>query len=192
MMTKKIFWTDPYLTELDTTIKSVSGNVITVNETIFYAFSGGQESDHGSIGGYPVIEAKKNDREIFYTLPEGHGLSVGDAVKILIDWQRRYKLMRLHFAAEIVLELVCQRFPDIVKVGAHIAQDKSRIDFEWAQNISSYLLELEKAAQQIIDSNQEIISAFSDENQERRYWKIREFSQFLAEALTSNAPPKWV
>ena len=29
----------------------------------------------------------------------------------------------------------------------------------------------------LIDSNQEIISAFSDEDNERRYWKIKEFSQ---------------
>ena len=65
--------------------------------------------------------------------------TLGEAVKICIDWERRYKLMRLHFAAEVVLELVCQRFPDVVKVGAHIAQDKSRIDFEWSQNISPFI-----------------------------------------------------
>lgn len=104
-------------------------------------------------------------------------MQVGDPVKITIDWEKRYQLMRLHFAAEIVLELVCQRFPDVVKVGAHIAQDKSRIDFEWSQNISPFIPALQEAAQQIIDSDQAIISAFSDEVMERRYWKIQEFSQ---------------
>ena len=49
-MVKKIFWQDPYLTELNTTVHSVAGNQVTLNETIFYAFSGGQESDAGSIG----------------------------------------------------------------------------------------------------------------------------------------------
>lgn len=85
--------------------------------------------------------------------------------------------MRLHFAAEVVLELVCQKFPDVVKVGAHIAQDKSRIDFEWSQNILPFISDLQQAAQKIVDSNQEIISAFSDESNERRFWKINEFSQ---------------
>ena len=37
-MTKKVFWQDPYLTELDTTVKTVQGNQITVNETIFMLF----------------------------------------------------------------------------------------------------------------------------------------------------------
>ena len=96
---------------------------------------------------------------------------------MVINWERRYKLMRLHFAAELVLELVCQRFPDVIKVGAHIAEDKSRIDFEWNQNISPFINSLQQEAQNIIDSNQEIISAFSDESTQRRYWKINEFSK---------------
>jgi alanyl-tRNA synthetase len=176
-VTQKIFWQDPYLTELDTIVQTIHGNKITVAETIFYAFSGGQESDYGTIGGYKVLEAKKDDKEIFYTLEDNHNLKIGDPVKMTIDWDRRYRLMRLHFAAEIVLELVCRRFPDIIKVGAHIAQDKARIDFEWNQSISPFIVSLQEEAQKIIDSNQEIISAFSDENNERRYWKINEFSE---------------
>lgn len=150
---------------------------VAVKETIFYAFSGGQESDHGTIGNYPVLEAKKEGKEIFYTLAEGYQLRVNDPVKISIDWQRRYQLMRLHFAAEVVLELVCQKFPDVIKVGAHIAADKARIDFQWNQNISSFIPSLQQDAQKIIDSDQQIISAFSDAVDERRYWKINEFSQ---------------
>ncbi len=176
-MTRKIFWQDPYLTELNTTVKTVKGNIITVTDTIFYAFSGGQESDRGFIGGYQVLDAQKDGVEIYYTLQEDHTLQVGDLVKMCIDWERRYLLMRLHFAAEVVLELVCQKFPEVIKVGAHIAQDKSRIDFQWDQNITPFIESLQKEAQDIIDSDQEIISAFSDEKNERRYWKIKEFSQ---------------
>ncbi len=146
-------------------------------ETIFYAFSGGQESDYGTIGGYKVLEARKHGKEIFYILEDNHNLKVGDVVKVVIDWDRGYKLMRLHFAAELVLELVCKHFPDVIKVGAHIAEDKARIDFEWNQNISPFINSLQQEAQNIIDSNQEIISAFSDESTQRRYWKINEFSQ---------------
>lgn len=176
-MTKKIFWQDPYLTELNTTVKSVDRNHVTVHETIFYAFSGGQESDHDAFNGFEVLDAKKIDKEIIYTLEDHHNLNVNDKVKIVIDWQRRYQLMRLHFAAEIVLELVCQKFPEVVKVGAHIAQDKSRIDFEWDKNISPFLSMLQQDVQNIINTNQEIMSAFSDEINERRYWKINEFAK---------------
>jgi Ser-tRNA(Ala) deacylase AlaX len=49
---------------------------------------------------------------------------------------------------------------------AHIAQDKARIDFEWDGNISKVLPDIQKEALRMIEANQEIISAFSDEVQE--------------------------
>src|SRR5687767_4593476 len=111
----KRFWQDPYLTRLETEITSLSGQEVTVAETIFYAFSGGQESDAGTIANYPVLQARKDGKEILYTLEPTHTLQPGDPVTILIDWERRYRLMRLHFAAEIILELVYQTLPSIQK-----------------------------------------------------------------------------
>ena len=105
-MTRKIFWENPYQTHLETEVTTVSDDIITLKETIFFAFAGGQEGDRGSIGGYHVIEAHKSGREIFYSLPDNHDLAVGGRVAVEIDWDRRYKLMRLHFAAEVILELI--------------------------------------------------------------------------------------
>ncbi|MFZ6864793.1 hypothetical protein ACO0K7_19395 [Undibacterium sp. Ji67W] len=135
-MAKKIFWSDPYCTQLMAQVSKVSGAEIQLDATIFFAFSGGQESDHGTIGGLPVIAARKQERGIIYTLPDDHGCYVGQQVLIEIDWVRRYRLMRLHFAAELVLELFYQTLNGVDKVGAHIAQNKARIDFAWPQSIA--------------------------------------------------------
>ncbi|MFC0187149.1 hypothetical protein ACFFJY_02560 [Fictibacillus aquaticus] len=176
-MVKKLFWQDPYATELNTCLKSVNGNEITVDQTIFYAFSGGQESDAGTIGGHSVLQARKDGHEILYTLEEGHGLQPGDQVTMKINWDRRYKLMRLHFAAEIILELAYRNLEGIEKVGAHIAEDKSRIDFIWDENISKSFPLLDKEAHEIIEADHEIISDFSDEAEGRRYWEIEGFAK---------------
>lgn len=176
-MTHKTFWDDPYLTELETRITSVNGAVITCAETILYAMAGGQESDVGTIGGYPVLDAHKDGLEILYTMPDDHALKVGDSVLMTIDWERRYALMRLHFAAEIVLELAYQNIPTIEKIGAHIAQDKSRIDFVWGKNISAYFPMLEAKAADLIRGDHPIISTFSDPAQERRTWEIDGFAR---------------
>ena len=176
-MTNKLFWQDPYRTSLDTCIASVEGDQVTLEETIFYAFSGGQESDAGTIGGRTVLEARKNGGDIRYMLEPGHGLKPGDTVRIEIDRARRRKLMQLHLAAEIILELAYQNLPGIQKIGAHIAEDKARIDFEWPENISSLFPMMQEKAGALIAADHPIVSAFSDEAGQRRYWEIDGFAR---------------
>ena len=127
-MTRKVFWENPYLTVHDTTLDSVQGPEVTVRSTILYAFSGGQESDAGTIQGRPVLRARKEGPQIFYTLAPDHGLEPGQAVRLEFDWTRRYRLMRLHFAAELVLELVGRALEGVRKIGAHIAEPAANSD----------------------------------------------------------------
>ncbi|MBV8762148.1 MAG: alanyl-tRNA editing protein, partial [Deltaproteobacteria bacterium] len=77
-MTRKHFWTDPYARTHETRVASVAGPAITVESTIFYAESGGQESDAGTIGGRRVLRADKRDRDIVYTLDDAAGLAADD------------------------------------------------------------------------------------------------------------------
>jgi Ser-tRNA(Ala) deacylase AlaX len=178
MTTEKIFWSDPYQTELIATVTSVNGTVVTLDKTIFYAFAGGQESDRGAIHGFKVFKAeKRDDKEIYYTLEDGHDLKPGDEVIVEIDWSRRYRLMRLHFAAEIILELVYQRFNRPEKLGAHIAEDKARLDFNWEGSISRIFPLLEQKANELINADLPIKSEFSDRDNERRYWEIEDFGK---------------
>lgn len=176
-MAEKVFWTSPYLTELEVIVQTVKDNEITVNRTIFYALSGGQESDAGTIGGYKVIQAKKDGHDILYTLEDGHTLRAGDNVKMVIDWERRYRLMRLHFAAEIVLVVVSDRLPGIEKIGAHISQDKARIDFFWPESLSPLFPQFEEKAHAIIRADYDIASEFSDVSNGRRYWEIKDLAK---------------
>lgn len=176
-MTKKLFWEDPYRTSLDTVMDRVEGNFVFLRETIFYALSGGQESDGGTIGGYPVLEAKKTGPNIAYVLSGSHTLKPGDPVRIEIDRDRRYRLMQLHFAAELILELSYQTLTGIEKIGAHISQDKARIDFFWPENISCHFPGLISKANELISQNLPVISAFSDPSLEKRYWEISGFAR---------------
>lgn len=176
-MTVKQFWIDPYQTELTTTITHIDGNQIQLSETIFYAESGGQESDTGSIDGHEVVKAEKAGKSIIYTLACAADFHIGQSVLVKIDWPRRYSLMRLHFAAEVVLELFYKALPNLEKMGAHISDTKSRIDFEWPESISSMLPDIQAQAQLLIDADLPIEKGFSDEQAERRYWKLDDFAQ---------------
>lgn len=174
-MLRKVFWEDPYLSHLDTEVATVDGEAVTLAATIIYAFSGGQESDHGVIGGHAVLEARKSGSDIIYTLPPGHGLTPGQRVATAIDWERRYRLMRLHFAAEIVLEIVYRDLGPIEKIGAHIAVDKARIDFARAAPVTPQLPDLTARANAVIAADLPVTSAFSDAARGRRYWQVAGF-----------------
>jgi len=176
-MTEKLFWDDPYLTGLDTTVTAVDGDAVTLASTVFFAESGGQESDEGTIAGIPVLEARAVGTDIRYILPEGHGLVVGDEVRVQIDKKRREKLMRLHFAAELVLELVGRERPGIQKTGAHISPGKARLDFATGENIADLFLPVLTQLAHLVDQDLEIVSAFEDEATQRRYWEIAGFAR---------------
>ncbi|MFK8012235.1 MAG: hypothetical protein AB8B80_09360 [Marinicellaceae bacterium] len=176
-MTVKLFWKNPYQAELSTSISAVDGSVIKLHETIFFAFSGGQESDYGRIANIPVKEARKVGHEIEYTLAKKCDLTVGDKVTVNIDWQRRYQLMRLHFAAELILEIMYAQLKGSEKIGAHIAQDKARIDFLWHENINPLLPNILKQAEAIIQSDVAIIKDYSDKENQLRFWQIPGFAK---------------
>ncbi|MFM7345685.1 MAG: alanyl-tRNA editing protein [Tagaea sp.] len=179
-MTEKLFWREPYATTNDARIVRVDGAWVQLDRSVFFAESGGQESDEGTIAGRPVREARLfDDGRLAYRLDTDHGLMVGTAVAVEIDETRRRALMRLHFAAEIVLELAGAAFPGIVKIGAHIAPDKARIDFLWATTLAPALPALQAEANALVAADRPIATGFEpgSESAERRYWEIAGFAR---------------
>lgn len=173
---RKVFWDDPYQTSLTTKVKAINGNQVLLDETIAYSFSGGQESDKAYINKLLITGSTMDKDLIYYSLPDNHGLTVGDEVCMTIDWDRRLKLMRLHFAAELVLEIVTQEY-HLEKIGAHIAETKARIDFRWDQNIKTIFDFILNKYNQIIKANVPIYTGYTDIANQRRFWKIDGFAQ---------------
>ncbi|MFI4937954.1 MAG: alanyl-tRNA editing protein [Candidatus Berkiellales bacterium] len=173
---RKVFWDDPYQCKLTTRVNAVNGNRLLFEGTIAYSFSGGQESDKAFVNNLPILDSEKVGNLIYYSLPEGHGLVVGDQVTMEIDWPRRYRLMRLHFAAELVLELVTRELK-LEKIGAHISETKARIDFDYQQNISHVFEKVLEQYNEIIAKNEPIKTGFSDVEKQKRFWEIEGFSR---------------
>ena len=106
---------------------------IVLDRTIFYATSGGQPGDTGfleradgtriAVAGTITGESKE---EILHIPAAGAALpQAGEALRLAIDWERRYRLMRMHTACHL-LTVVCP-FPI---TGAAVAEDDARVDFD--------------------------------------------------------------
>lgn len=185
---QKEFWRNPYQRTLKTKILSINGNEILFDKTIAYSFSGGQENDKATINEVPILSSRMDQHYIYYILPDDHGFSVGDIVKMEIDWPRRNRLMRLHFACELILALINRMYGNkkpeeellakeidqlgIEKVGAHIGEDSARIDFRSPINISKDFPVLLTEYKKIIEADLPIEKGYLDEESQKRYWRV--------------------
>ncbi len=175
MATKKLFWDDPYQTECTAIITSIENHTVKLNQTVFYAFSGGQLSDEGTIGGIKVLEAKKQgDKEdivdIEYTLEKEPHFKVGDEVKVVIDAQRRSKLQRLHSAAHVVYYFVIEALGKVQINGSEVQVDKARMDFGYEASLTDKLPGIEKAVNDFIVQNHPIIMRADEIKPDLRWW----------------------
>ena len=132
--TEVLFRDDSYLREADAKVVRINdrGGIV-LDRTIFYATSGGQPGDTGffdradgariAVAGTITGESKE---EILHIPAAGTALpQAGEALRLAIDWERRYRLMRMHTACHL-LTVVCP-FPI---TGAAVAEDDSRVDFD--------------------------------------------------------------
>ncbi|MBI3033127.1 alanyl-tRNA editing protein [Candidatus Woesearchaeota archaeon] len=173
MSTKKLFRENPYLTHCTANVVSVNGNDILLDQTVFFAFAGGQASDQGTIGGKKVVAAvlSEDQKDIIYILEEGHGLKVGDKVEVAIDPIRREKIRCLHSGVHVVMLLFQHKTGITNYIGSNVAADKGRFDFCMEKSCAELLPELEKESNAIIDRNLAVFRGPSKENPDRWEWQ---------------------
>jgi misacylated tRNA(Ala) deacylase len=127
-----LYQTDSYLKEFTATVTAIDGpqNGVLLDRTAFYPGGGGQPHDTGKLvaGGisYIVAGCKRGNVHII----DGDLPSVGMEVKGIIDWDRRYKLMRIHTAMHILCGVVWRDYGASV-TGGNMEPLKGRMDFEF-------------------------------------------------------------
>lgn len=134
-MTEVLYRADSYLRELTARVVSADATGVVLDRTIFYARAGGQPGDSGIMqwegADAAILEAVKGESEaILHKLPDGAALpAVGSEVRVALDWQRRYRHMRMHSA----MHLLCSLIPGAGVTGGQVGADKSRLDFDLAE-----------------------------------------------------------
>ncbi|MBV8784349.1 MAG: alanyl-tRNA editing protein [Gammaproteobacteria bacterium] len=132
MSTEYLFRGDAYLREASARVQRVSEQGIELDRTVFYPQGGGQLGDSGTLqrAGGPtltVTDTRKAGADgVLHVLAPGSALpEVGEPVQLQLDWERRYRLMRLHTALHL---LSCVIVAPVT--GGNIAPEKARLDFD--------------------------------------------------------------
>lgn len=175
-MTKKLFWENPYQVEFDATVTKIVGNSVVLDATCFYPRGGGQVGDTGYLGGIRVVDTQVSEEiDIAHILEIKPSFNVGTLVHGKIDWERRYKIMRLHSVAHIVYYLMQEVFGKDCKPASSglLDEHKERSDYLFKEKLDKEKLKaVEEKANQIIDKGYEI-RTWSENG--KRYWKIELF-----------------
>lgn len=175
MQTEKLFYQNQYQKGFEAKVISVEGSQIVLDKTCFFPQGGGQVGDIGVINGVKVLDTKKSEagKIIFHIMEKENALKVGDSVKGEIDWERRYKIMKLHSADHFVYFFMQQVFPGCKYASSGIVDDKkSRIDYIFEQNNfdKEKLKEVEQKTNKFLKEGHEIKTWSENDNPDYRYW----------------------
>jgi misacylated tRNA(Ala) deacylase len=132
-MTELLFRDDAYLRSCGARVIGADADGIRLDRTVFYPIGGGQPGDTGvfrlaSGQSIAIVDAVKgaSPDEVIHIAAPGSALPDPDRELVAeIDWDRRYRLMRMHTC----LHLLCSIVPGAV-TGGQVSDGRGRLDFD--------------------------------------------------------------
>jgi len=135
MNTINLFQEDAYQVSCEATVLAVDAEGIILDQTVFYPLGGGQPGDSGMLedkdgNAVSIIDTRKSKEHpgCILHIPANEQttfIKKDTSVKVTLDWERRYRHMRMHTC----LHLVGAILPYAV-TGGNISSDKGRLDFD--------------------------------------------------------------
>lgn len=156
-MAKALYMDDSYIREFEANVtKSVDGKIF-LDRTAFYPWGGGLPSDRGVVvldgNEFPVIDVRKEEGDIAHYI-EGE-IPEGSTVRGEIDWDFRYRIMKMHTTAHMLSALINERTGALI-TGNQIGYEKSRIDFNLPDFDKEFMKQLIEEANSLIEKGAEV------------------------------------
>jgi misacylated tRNA(Ala) deacylase len=143
-MTELLYQTDSYLKEFTAKVVGIDEEQhgVLLDQTAFYPGGGGQPNDIGTLvtldNTYIVTKVARGNVHVI----DGDLPAVGTEVRGILDWERRYKLMRTHTAMHILCGVVWRDYGASV-TGGNMEPLQGRMDFEFERMQKELVSEIE-------------------------------------------------
>jgi misacylated tRNA(Ala) deacylase len=158
-MTELLYLTDSYLNEFKATVTEVDheSHGLVLDQTAFYPGGGGQPSDCGKIHTEEKINRVSRIKRIdgkYTHLVDGEGdlPNEGELILGVIDWDHRYKLMRIHTAMHILCGVIFRDYGAQV-TGGNMEPLKGRMDFEFETMRQELVAEIENSINKEVEAS---------------------------------------
>ena len=173
-VTRKLYYEDAYLKEAKAKVLEIRENALLLDQTIFYPTGGGQPHDRGTISGVEVLDVYKDDAgNVWHVVAEPEKFKVGDEVELKIDWDYRYKLMRIHTAMHLLEHVLNEVLPGEWQLyGSGMSVEKGRYDILYPENVNQYKEKMIELFNRLVDEGGEVKIWWEGE---KRLTQIRDF-----------------
>ena len=153
-MTEILCYDDSYLKEFEAAVMDATSKGVELDRTAFYPGGGGQPTDTGALqaGGdqYLVTRLSRSDGKLIHELNR-EPPPVGARIRGVIDWERRYQLMRVHTALHILCGVVWRDYGAKV-TGGDMKPLAARMDFELEQMSADFARRVEEAVNREVEA----------------------------------------
>lgn len=174
--TVMLFYEDPYMREFEArVIATIDDKYVVLDRTSFYAEAGGQLSDTGWLLKGSERVRVKNVQSIDGVLiheVEGSNFKVGEDVKGIIDWDRRFSLMRSHTATHLLLGAARRVLGEHAwQAGAQKGVEVSRLDISHHRRLTREDVErMEQLVNEVVSEGRRVRCSWMPRNEaEKRY-----------------------
>ena len=157
-MTDILCYNDSYLQDFEAIVTDVVGTGIVLDKTVFYPGGGGQPCDTGTIkwdgGSTEISKVSRGDGKLVHKVEDSMP-DVGESITGVIDWDKRYQLMRTHTALHILCGVVWRDYAAQV-TGGNMTPLQARMDFELSEMSSGFASEIENRVNQEVQAERDI------------------------------------
>jgi alanyl-tRNA synthetase len=170
--TKLLFYMDPSKYKFRAKVLAVQDDLVVLDKTYFYAESGGQESDSGTMKDMKVVHVDKVGNVVVHKVEGEMQAVVGKQITSTIEEKRRRRLQRHHTATHIINGAARRTLGNhIWQTGAHKGADLARLDITHYADLTPEELEkIELLANETVLSATKVQSSFMERNvAEKRY-----------------------
>lgn len=142
---------EPDVGTFEATVAAVDGSEVVLDRTYFYAESGGQPADRGTLAGVPVVDVQFVEGDAVHFLAESPAIGIGDRVEGRIDPTHRAYCRRAHSASHVLYGVARDLLADLGYGGFDIGERKVRIDFRTTSDVGDRtLVELARRATLVV------------------------------------------
>lgn len=158
--TERLYYNDSHLTEFEARVIELTGRVsgwtgVKLDRTAFYPTGGGQPSDTGTLNDARVVECIDEGDEGVIHLVHGAHLEIGQTVKGVVDWERRFDHLQQHTGQHILSQAFVKLFNADTQ-GFRMMQNISEIDVALDEPSDSKIERASELANKIIWGNHTI------------------------------------